>query len=234
MNTTTEQLSQKKKCINWKRAEGMKFGRWTVKSWIESTPSKGNLMRCECECGAEKIVAAHYLARGESRSCGCLRNEKTAERSKRHGLSKRGDIKRHFTIYHDMLKRCHSPSRGHPRYQGRGIQVCDRWRFGEGGVNGLTLFVLDMGEPPTIKHTLERQDNEKGYSPDNCVWGTRFDQSNNRCDTRLITYKGETLSLSRWAAKTGLPRTTLSMRFNSGWSEERMIETPLRGKGGGL
>jgi len=76
--------------------------------------------------------------------------------------------------------------------------------------------------------TIERKNNNGPYSPDNCVWGTRFDQSNNRCDTRLIAYKGETLSISRWARKLGVGRSTLATRYTRGWSHERIIETPVK------
>jgi hypothetical protein len=121
------------------------------------------------------------------------------------------------------LRRC----RRHHRYAGRGIVVCDRWLYGEEGKTGLELFMQDMGPRPEGL-TVERENNDGPYSPENCVWGTRFDQANNRCDTRLITYKGETLSISRWALKLGVSRAALSNRCTKGWSHERIIETPVR------
>lgn len=223
MKTASDELPPLRKRINWKDSAGMKFGRWTVVEIVRTLPSHNHMVLCQCECGNRKEVNSHYLSLGESRSCGCLRDEKTIQRSTRHGLGPRSRDAGHFTVYHDILRRC----RKHPRYAGRGIVVCDRWLHGEKGKTGLEMFVQDMGPRPEGL-TVERKNNNGPYSPDNCVWGTRFDQSNNRCDTRLITYKGETLSISRWARRLGVSRTALSNRYAKGWSHERIIETPTK------
>jgi hypothetical protein len=223
MKTAPDELPLPRKRINWKDSAGMRFGRWTVVKVVRTLPNHNHMVLCQCDCGTQKEVNSHYLSLGESRSCGCLRNEKTVERSTRHGLGNRGNPTTHFTLYHDILRRC----RRHHRYAGRGIVVCDRWLYGEEGKTGLELFMQDMGPRPEGL-TVERENNDGPYSPENCVWGTRFDQANNRCDTRLITYKGETLSISRWALKMGVSRAALSNRCTKGWSHERIIETPVR------
>lgn len=86
-----------------------------------------------------------------------------------------------FDTWRGMIDRCYRPSViNYPYYGGRGITVCDRWR----GVNGFDNFVEDMREKPEPSHTLDRIDNDKNYSPENCKWSSKAEQSWKR---RLFT-----------------------------------------------
>ena len=79
-----------------------------------------------------------------------------------------------YPTFCGMHRRCSLVSdSSYPNYGARGIEVCERW-------NGFENFVIDMGPKPTPEHSIERVDNELGYSPDNCVWGTRSEQCFNR------------------------------------------------------
>lgn len=79
-----------------------------------------------------------------------------------------------YTTWANMLSRCYNPNEAaYKNYGGRGITVCDAWHHFEN-------FAMDMGLKPNKSLTLERLDNEKGYSPENCVWATRTHQCHNR------------------------------------------------------
>lgn len=111
------------------------------------------------------------------------------------------------SIWTAMRNRCNNPRNAHYReYGGRGIVVCERW-------GSFTDFAADVGEPPSRQHTLDREDNDGPYSPENCRWATKREQANNTRWNRRITYKGETHSLSDWSRKTGIGRECLNRRF---------------------
>ena len=142
---------------------GLRFGRLTVVrfSHVEKETARWFVV---CDCGNERIVRGASLRDGNTIGCGCQSG----------GAIKHGQTG--TSTYHcweSMLQRCTNPN--HPdfaNYGGRGISVCERW---------LTFanFFEDMGErPPRL--TIERIDNERGYSPDNCRWDTYSAQNRNR------------------------------------------------------
>lgn len=147
--------------------EGMVFGRWTALKRDESSPRK---WLCICECGKEKSVEGAALRKGISKSCGCLAAELTKEREKTHGMHGTKE----WGIWRSMKNRAYSYASSHSfYYEERGIGVCGEW------VESFEKFYEDMGDCPEGL-TLERVDNRKGYSKDNCVWDTPSRQSSNR------------------------------------------------------
>lgn len=119
-----------------------------------------------------------------------------------------------------MIQRCTNPKTpGYCYYGGRGIEVCERWlKF--------PLFLADMGTRPDGT-SLDRIDNDGNYEPSNCRWATNAEQANNKRSCHMITYAGETLSVTEWAVRTGINRGTIFSRLQSGWDEIAAITTPI-------
>ena len=106
-----------------------------------------------------------------------------------------------------MRNRCQSEkNRDYSRYGGRGIQVCERWASFEN-------FVSDMGKKPSPQHTLDRLDPDKDYTPDNCRWATRLEQTRNRSNTMRVEYKGEMWNVAELAQHSGTPYDLLRYRI---------------------
>lgn len=129
-----------------------------------------------------------------------------------------GTFKRSYRKWSSMIRRCTSPkSHIWKYYGGRGITVCERWLDRAGYLN----FEADMGEPPPGL-TLERKDNNLGYSPTNCKWATMKEQHQNKRQRGRVPG-----SLRDKAFKAGLPYMVVYLRIrNGGWSEERALSTP--------
>lgn len=123
-----------------------------------------------------------------------------------------------YTSYKSMLDRCYrKKARNYYMYGGRGIKVCDEWH----NIENFEKWAEQSGYREGL--TLDRIDVNGDYSPDNCRWASRYEQANNRRNTVLVRYNGETHSISEWAEITGINRSTLNNRYWRGWSVEKMF-----------
>ncbi len=126
-----------------------------------------------------------------------------------------------------MKQRCYNEKyTQYKDYGGRGIKVCGRWLGPEGFMN----FLNDMGKRPE-GCSLDRIDNNKSYSPDNCRWATREEQSNNTRNNVIIEYCGEMHTLSEWSRIKSFPPFLLYNRImKNKWTPKRALETPWKRK----
>ncbi len=199
-------------CGRVKDITGQRFNKLTV---IKRFEGKLNVIDtnnaaywlCMCDCGSTSVVMGRNLRSGHTKSCGCLTTET-------HGCGTHPLM----PTWRHMIKRCYDHDNEHYKnYGGRGIRVCDRW------LNDPNNFINDMGERPE-RMTLDRIDNDGDYTPENCKWSTRTEQTRNRRNTKTITYKGETKPLAEWCEKLGIPYQKVYQRLWDGWSIDQAFQ----------
>lgn len=187
---------------------GQVFERLTVvdfEGWkVQPSGQRKGLWSCVCECGNTLAVQQSNLLRNHTLSCGCLQEEAIFK----HGMTNSSEYRSH----REMLNRCLNPNdTGYDYYGGRGIGICDRWleKMPQGFIN----FYEDMG--PSNGLTLERIEVNEDYSPENCKWDTKSNQSYN---TRIKSHNtsgrtGVTWRKDRdmWAAQIGYMGKVISL-----------------------
>lgn len=126
-----------------------------------------------------------------------------------------------YVTWQSMRQRCNDPhSDRFYAYGAIGITVCDEW------CHSFEQFLADMGERPK-GCTLDRIDNTKGYSPDNCRWATPKQQSHNRKSNVLVNFQGSLIPCAEAARRCGLSKTLLYDRLKRGWPEDRLFDPPM-------
>jgi len=174
---------------------GKRFGRLVVSSGPHKGPH-GRLYECQCDCGKSSFVRPDHLVDGATQSCGCLRTEQQRN-AKRKGPVATATRK----CWSSMRRRCNNPRAvGYRNWGGRGITVCERWAVYEN-------FLADMGERPSLRHSIDRIDNDGNYEPGNCRWATQEQQKNNRRNTVFVVDNGERKPLATYVAERGLVAT---------------------------
>jgi hypothetical protein len=192
---------------------GQKFGRLTVIEFSRKNVHRHAYWVCECECGNKVDVNASHLKSGHTRSCGCFNFKSFSlkrTKHKPHGMSGSPEHK----TWRGMIKRCTNPNAiNYKNYGGRGITVCDRW------LNSFENFYADMGEKPSKSHSIDRLNNNLGYSKDNCRWSVQIDQQRNRRNNRWITVECCVRTVAEWADIVGASQSVIYSRLSRGWSE---------------
>lgn len=174
---------------------------------------------CLCECGNTRNgVLVRSLYTGNTKSCGCYNKELTIIRNTTHNQSKT----RLYKIWQGMIRRCNNPNRkDHKHYHSKGVTVCDEWY----DFQIFQEWANSNGYSDEL--TIERIDNSKGYNPYNCTWIPKSQQSKNRTNLHMITYEGETLTLTDTALKYNIKRVTLTNKLRKGESIDSIIKKSI-------
>lgn len=203
---------------------GMRFGRLVVLGECETRSPSGRLRwDTVCDCGCVGTHCGNNLKTGDTQSCGCLQLERIRASEISHGLSHTQE----YRIWSLILHRCRNPNSPSFRdYGGRGIGVCERWVE---PLVGFTNFMTDMGPRPSAGHSVDRIDNNQGYSPENCRWATRLQQNNNGRRNRRITWMGETKTVAEWSKIVGIHDATIRYRLDhGGMTVEEALTSPVK------
>ncbi len=176
---------------------------------------EGYVMRCRC--GREFTATKTHLTKHPEAACRSCGSRFGALRRVGRKLSKHPLYK----CWYGMMQRCENPkAQAYYNYGARGITVCERW-------HDFQCFADDMGSRPEGL-TLERRENDAGYSPDNCYWATPKAQNNNTRANKRFTVNGVSRTLTEWAAQLGATRAAIRNRIvKYGWSIEAACTTPV-------
>lgn len=180
---------------------GQRFGKLVVVSRAP-TENKSTRWNCRCDCGNETVVLAENLKKGHTSSCGCYRREARPQLT--HGYRHT----RAYGVYEKMKGRCYNKNNpSYHRYGGRGITVCDEWLNSPGAFVEWAYANGFREDAEYGECTVDRIDNNGGYSPDNCRIVNEKVQANNRRSNRIIQHDGENKTLAEWADYFGMTRS---------------------------
>ncbi len=191
-------------------------------AYLSESSSRNKRRHCLflCNCGEEFIANLSSVKTGNTNSCGCLQKDRARQANTVHGFAGRKTTSPMYKVWKNIKARCYNSNRDFWKdYGGRGITVCDKWiespenfikwASSNGYKNGLTI---------------DRIDNNKGYSPDNCRFVTQKENSRNTRKNRFIEINGVSRCVSEWLEIKSIPRSTFYNRLKRGCSEYDAIQ----------
>lgn len=195
---------------------GRVFGMWTVLQKAGNKPRGAAVWKCACSCGKEALVTGSDLRSGKSTGCGCANKDRLGNLKRTHA----GCGTRLHRIWKNMRSRCGNPNNPNfERYGGRGIFICEEWM-------DFSRF-RDWAEASGYSDglSIDRVDNNAGYSADNCRWADAKTQSRNRAYAKKAP-DGRTWA--EIAEANGVPARIMCNRVVAGgWDKETAATWPL-------
>ena len=199
---------------------GMRFSELTALRVADPINYKQR-WECLCDCGKTVTVYSYSLRVGSVKSCGCRRIRSMRQVAETHGLSKSSSS---YAVWCAIRDRCRRRTHhAYHRYGGRGIKVCERW-------DSFESFCEDMGERPSMDHSIDRIDNDGHYEPGNCRWATKREQNNNTAKNVVLTVCGVSRTAAQWSRILNIRDKLIYERIAYGWSDEDALFRPAAKK----
>ena len=190
---------------------GLKFNYLTVIKF-EFMRKGQSYYLCKCDCGNKKVIARTSIVSGGAKSCGCLKRSDKSE-------------SRLYKIWEGMKARCKYKNRaGSKYYVLKNIKVCNEWTKYE----VFKKWSLDHGYSDNL--SIDRIDNNKGYSPDNCRWVDSVVQNNNKSNNIVITINGENHTMTEWCRMYKINPSTMCGRVHLGWEGKKLLIKGIKGR----
>lgn len=204
--------------LNDDELKGKRFGMLTLLYRVGKNRWGDPIFKFKCDCGNEKDILYGSVRRGKTVSCGCYnmtKNINISPTTKTHGEAGTPD----YMIWASIKSRCYcETNKDYNNYGARGIKVCDRWK------ESYENFIKDMGHRQSFDYSIEREDVNGDYCPENCYWLLKSLQAKNRRNNTELEYKGKVKILQEWADEVGIKPSTISKRINNyGWSIEEAL-----------
>lgn len=203
-------------CVNYEDDKypnliGKRFGKLIVLHVYHKKDGRNSrlIMVCRCDCGKEVHRRYDSTIGFNSSSCGCASHHLAHTRL--------------YYVWKDIKNRCYSKRvDAYKWYGARGIGMCDEWR------NDPVAFIewcKNNGYKPGLQ--IDRRDNNKGYSPENCRFVTRTENMRNTSAVRMLTFRGETKPMSEWCEILGISYSCVVGRLAKGMSVEEAFTAPI-------
>lgn len=195
---------------------GKKQFNYTVIDIVRRDGRRRDELKCLCNCGKTFYLYPYMFGKEMYKSCGCYKAKKINKFNRSHGGSKNPL----YQEYLSMVQRCYRKEhKAYASYGGRGITVCQEWLDAP---QAFYDWVESVGGRPK-GYTLDRVDNSKGYSPDNCKFVSIHDQSRNKRSNIKLTHNGVTKCLTDWALEYGVNNETARQRYHKGYTFEEIF-----------
>lgn len=172
-----------------------------------SSASRDRKWVFRCDCSRAFETNGYAVRSGKVTSCPDCAADRTRQASVVHGSTDTPE----YRTWTDIKTRCNNPhSTSYDHYGGRGIRVCDRW------LSDFLNFLQDMGTRPSELHSIERDDVNGDYTPENCRWATDAEQAINKTTTIWIEVDGVRKPLTVWAKEKGVSVHAVRQRHAAG------------------
>ena len=196
---------------------GKQYNRLPAVKYIGKDKHRHNRWLFRCECGNYKIYEDFAVKDGRTKSCGCYNKEilKSGVCRRKHGMNGT----RIYRIWKGIHNRCNTDNPNDKNYKWyKDVSYCDEWQKFE----PFYKWAINNGYKDNL--SIDRIDNNKGYSPDNCRWVTMKQQANNRRTSRFVTFNGRTQTVTDWMQEFGFTQTSFYRWANEGLTDEQVIE----------